>query len=62
MLVSMKGRIPNFGSAAVDAHVFPKRNGMSPISAIAGTPEIIRYRVISSTQLTVTSPNSRKTP
>ena len=41
-LVRIKGNIPNFGSAAVEAHSLPNRNFTSPISLMAGIPEIIR--------------------
>ncbi len=42
MLVRMNGRIPYSGSAAVDAHLLPNRKSASPISRIAGMPEITR--------------------
>ena len=41
-LVRMKGRMPYCGCDAVDAHVLPKRNFKSPISRMAGIPEMIR--------------------
>lgn len=50
------------GSAAVDAHVFPNRKGISPICRMAGMPEMIRYTEISSTQPTVINPSTRKIP
>ena len=60
ILVSMKGSMPNCGSAAVDAHFVPNRKSMIPISLMAGMPAITRYTVISSTQAMVTSPRIRK--
>ena len=42
MLVRMKGRMPNRGSEAVEAHVSPKRKSTSPISRMAGRPEKTR--------------------
>ena len=50
------------GSAAVEAHVLPNRNGMSPICRMAGMPETIRYTLMSSTHPTVIRPSSRNTP
>ena len=35
----IKGRMPNFGSAAVEAHSVPSRNRNRPILWMAGTPE-----------------------
>ena len=61
-LVRIKGRMPNLGSAAVEAHSLPNRNFTSPISLMAGMPEIIRYTVMSSTHPTVISPSRRKMP
>ena len=54
--------MPNRGSAAVEAHSFPKRKFQRPISRMAGMPESTRYTVMASTQPTVMSPSSRKTP
>ena len=39
MLVRMNGRMPNFGSAAVDFHSVPNRKSSRPISRMAGRPE-----------------------
>ena len=50
------------GSEAVDAQVFPRRNSLSPISFMAGSPEIIRYTVIKSTDPTVTIPKTKNMP
>ena len=43
-LVSINGSMPKEGSVvfAVDAHTLPNRNGIRPISFIAGRPDIIR--------------------
>ena len=38
----IKGRIPYFGSEAVEAHSLPNRKSINPISFIAGIPEIMR--------------------
>ena len=40
--VKINGKILYSGSAAVDAHFVPKRKSISPISLIAGIPEITR--------------------
>ena len=61
-LVRMNGRMPYDGSAAVDAHVLPNRNGTSPIFRMAGMPETIRYTLMSSTHPTVMRPRSKNTP
>ena len=44
MLVNINGSMPNEGSVvfAVEAHTLPNRNGIRPISLIAGRPDIIR--------------------
>ena len=39
MLESTKGRMPYFGSAAVEAHSVPKRNFSGPIFPMAGRPD-----------------------
>ena len=41
-LVRIKGRMANEGSAAVEAHFVPNRNGISPMRRMAGMPETIR--------------------
>ena len=41
-LVRMNGRMPNFGSAAVEAHSVPNRKSTMPISPMAGRPAITR--------------------
>ena len=41
-LVRIKGRIPNFGMAALESHTGPNRNFTSPISRMAGMPEMMR--------------------
>ena len=58
----MKGRMPNCGPvvALVGAHTLPKRNLVSPISRMAGRPEITRYTLMHSTKPTATMPHSRK--
>ena len=61
-LVRMNGKMPYDGSAAVEAHVLPNRNGTSPIFRMAGMPETIRYTLMSSTHPTVIRPRSRNTP
>ena len=43
MLVRMNGRMPNFGSAAVDFHSVPNRKSSRPISRMAGRPETTIY-------------------
>ena len=62
ILVRINGRIPNLGFSAVDAHSFPDRNSINPISLMAGNPEIIRYTVMTNTQAMVITPQSKKTP
>ena len=54
--------MPNCGPvvALVGAHTLPKRNLVSPISRIAGRPEITRYTLMHSTKPTATMPHSRK--
>ena len=42
------------------AQVCPSRKSVRPISFIAGTPEIIRYTLMTSTKPTATMPHSRK--
>ena len=59
-LVRINGRMPNLGSAAVEAHTFPNKKFHSPISRIAGMPETTRYPLISSTHPTVISPSRKK--
>ena len=61
-LVKINGNIPYLGSGAVDAHSLPKRKLKSPISLIAGIPEIIKYTVMSRTQPTVIKPSMRNIP
>ena len=58
MLVRMNGNIPNSFVGAF--HVSPKRKFQSPISRIAGTPEITRYRQMHSTNPTAAMPQRRK--
>ena len=41
-LVRMKGRMPYFGSEAVEAHSMPNRNFPRPIFVMAGRPDRIR--------------------
>ena len=41
-LVRIKGRIPNCGVAALESHTGPNRNFTSPISRMAGMPEMMR--------------------
>ena len=41
-LVRMKDRMPNWGVAALESHTLPNRNFTSPISRIAGMPEMMR--------------------
>ena len=60
MLDRMKGRMPNFGSAAVEAHSVPSRNLNRPILRMAGTPEMIMYTVMSTTQPTASIPHRKK--
>ena len=47
-LERMKGRMPYFGSAAVEAHSVPNRKRNRPIFRMAGTPEAIMYTEMSS--------------
>ena len=56
----MKGRMPNSGSLAVEAHLVPKRKSLRPISRMAGRPEMMRYTVMNSTKATATSPHRKK--
>ena len=42
------------------AHTLPKRKLVSPISRMAGRPEITRYTLMHSTKPTATMPHSRK--
>ncbi len=56
----MNGRIPNDGSAAVDAHFVPNRNLKIPIFVIAGAPDITRKTVINSTNAIEKRPKIRK--
>ena len=55
----MKGRMPNSGSAAVDAHLVPNRNLNRPILWIAGTPETTMYTEMSTTQHTASIPHKK---
>ena len=41
-LVRMKDRMPNWGVAALESHTLPNRNFTSPISRMAGMPEMMR--------------------
>ena len=56
----MNGRIPNFGSDAVDAQTVPKRNLKIPIFPIAGTPDTTRNSVINRTKATDSIPQMKK--
>ena len=56
----IKGRMPNFGSAAVEAHSVPSRNRNRPILWMAGTPERTMYTVMSTTQPTASMPHRKK--
>ena len=60
MLDRMKGRMPNSGWAAVEAHFVPNRNWNRPILWMAGTPEITMYTEISTTQPTASIPHRKK--
>ena len=56
----IKGRMPNFGSAAVEAHSVSSRNRNRPILWMAGTPERTMYTVMSTTQPTASMPHRKK--
>ncbi len=55
-----KGRMPNSGWAAVEAHFVPNRNWNRPILWMAGTPEITMYTEISTTQPTASIPQQEE--
>ena len=56
----MKGRMPYFGSAAVEAHSVPNRKRNRPIFRMAGTPEALMYTEMSTTQPTARMPQRKK--
>ena len=60
--VRIKARIPNCAPVVVfvGSQTRPNRNLNRPISRMAGRPERIRYRLMSSTKATATMPQSRK--
>ena len=61
-LVRMNGKMPNFGSAAVEAHSVPNRKFARPISRMAGRPAMTRYAVMSTTAAMLTAPQKKNTP
>ena len=57
------GRIPKAGSVLlVDSQRVPKRNSTSPISRMAGSPEMMRYMVMSSTKTMAINPHTKNSP
>ena len=50
--------MPNFGGSAVGIHFVPKRNSVRPISFIAGTPDMIKNIVITTTDPTARDPQT----
>ena len=58
-LERMKGRMPYFGSAAVEAHSVPNRKRNRPILRMAGTPDAIMYTEMRITQPTANIPHRK---
>ena len=58
----MNGRMPNFGSAAVEAQTVPKRKSVMPILPMAGTPETIRKAEMKMTKAIERMPKKNMSP